>query len=162
MEDQEKRIEEEVVDNTDYIAAIKELKQKSVSREKYDALQAEKQKLLDEIVNGQEVEKEEPKEELGTRLEYYKKYKENKFNSDLEYWDNLSKLRKATIKENGKDPCVTGNYGATGPNGEVIEPSPYEAEAVEHNFEVIDKMIEEANGDAKYFEMLLKSGMSKR
>lgn len=45
----------EVVDNTDYIAAIKELKENSVDRSKYDALKAENKKLLDSIVNGTEI-----------------------------------------------------------------------------------------------------------
>ena len=45
----------DAVDNTDYIAAIKELKQNSVDRSKYEALRAENKKLLDSIVNGTEI-----------------------------------------------------------------------------------------------------------
>ena len=51
-----KRDEEEVVDNTNYIDAIKDLKQNSVSKEKYDALAAENKKLVDALVNGEEIE----------------------------------------------------------------------------------------------------------
>ena len=45
----------------DYLAAIQELKQNSVDRSKYDELRAENKKLLQSIVNGQQVEIEAPK-----------------------------------------------------------------------------------------------------
>lgn len=45
----------------DYLAAIQELKQNSVDRSKYEDLKAENKKLLDSIVNGQEVKIEEQK-----------------------------------------------------------------------------------------------------
>ena len=52
----------EVDDMTqDYVAAIKELKQNSVDRSKYEELRAENKKLLDSIVNGQSLEA--PKQE---------------------------------------------------------------------------------------------------
>ena len=86
MQDNETmRNEEVVVDNTDYIDAIKDLKQNSVGKDKYDALKAENKKLLDAIVNGQELPNQSNSESLDSRLDYYKAYKENKFNSDLEY-----------------------------------------------------------------------------
>ena len=85
MQDNEiKRNEEEVVDNTDYIAAIEELKKNSVSKDKYDALAAREKKLLEAVVNGQEISTSK-QENLEPRLEYYKKYKENKFSNDLDY-----------------------------------------------------------------------------
>lgn len=153
-----KRNEENAVDNTDYITAIKELKENSVSKEKYDALMAERKQLIDSIVNGQEDidQNEEPK--IGSRLEYYKKYKENNFNSNLEFWDNLVKLRKSTIEEYGADPTVTGNYGLT-PDGQKVEPAYGEPEAMEKSFSIIEGFIEEANGDPKVFDALMKSSI---
>ena len=62
------RVEEEVVDNTNYIEALKDLKQNSVSKEKYDALVAENKKLVDALVNGEEIETEQ-EEELKPRLD---------------------------------------------------------------------------------------------
>ena len=85
LENEIKRNEEVVVDNTDYIDAIKELKQNSVDKDKYDALKSENKKLLEAIVNGQELQSQSAGEELKPRIDYYKEYKENKFNSDLEY-----------------------------------------------------------------------------
>ena len=161
MEDIKERSEEEVVDNTDYITAIKELKQNSVEKAKYDSLKAENKKLLDAIVNGQEAHEAPQEEQIGARLDYYKDYNKNIFKTDLDYWDNLVKLRKATIKETGKDPCVTGQFGAKTPSGEIIRPSYGEEEMVKSQFDTIEKMLEEADGNAEYFEELLKSGLNR-
>lgn len=160
-EDEIKRNEETVVDNTDYIAAIKELKENSVDKGKYDTLKAENKKLLDALVNGSDIETEAKSPALESRLEYYKKYKENKFNTDLDYWTNFLNLREATIKEYGKDPCVTGNYGLT-PEGEKVEPAYGEAEAIQEVCDTIQDIIDESQGDAAVFETLMQSAMKKR
>ena len=80
----------DVVDNTDYIAAIKELKQNSVDRSKYEALRAENKKLLDSIVNGTpvEVKVEDKKSIEELRAAYLKEDQSN-----LEYITNTLKLR---------------------------------------------------------------------
>ena len=160
QDDNLKRDEEEVVDNANYIDAIKDLKQNSVSKEKYDALVAENKKLVDALVNGEEIETEQ-EDELKPRLEYYKAYKENEFNTDLEYWTNFLNLREATIKEYGKDPCVTGNYGLT-PEGERVEPAYGEAETIDQQLGVIKDIIQEANGDPTVFSTLMQAAMKKR
>lgn len=154
------RDEEEVVDNANYIDAIKDLKQNSVSKEKYDALVAENKKLVDALVNGEEIETEQ-EDELKPRLDYYKAYKENKFNTDLEYWTNFLNLREATIKEYGKDPCVTGNYGLS-PEGERVEPAYGEQETIDQQLGIIKDMITEADGDPTVFSTLMQAAMKKR
>ena len=155
-----KRDEEEVVDNANYIDAIKDLKQNSVSKEKYDSLAAENKKLLDALVNGEEIETDS-EAELKPRLDYYKAYKENQFNTDLEYWTNFLNLREATIKEYGKDPCVTGSYGLT-PEGERVEPAYGEQETIDQQLGLIKDMIEESQGDATVFSTLMQAAMKKR
>ena len=157
----EKRNEETVVDNTDYIAAIKELKENSVDKGKYDTLKAENKKLLDALVNGSDIDTQSSQPELGTRLEYYKAYKENKFNTDLDYWTNFLNLREATIKEYGRDPLVTGNYGLT-PEGEKVEPAYGEAEAMDNLCNGIAQMIDEADGDPNVFRVLFESARNKK
>lgn len=160
MQDDNKRSEEEVVDNTDYITAIKELKENSVSKDKYDALIAERKQLIDQIVNGQgDIDQDDNAEpELGSRLDYYKKYKENKFPNNLEFWDNMVKLRKATIAEYGADPTVTGNYGLT-PEGEKVEPAYGESEAMENAFNTIEEFIKQADGSPIVFDALMQSSV---
>lgn len=157
----EKRNEETVVDNTDYIAAIKELKENSVDKGKYDTLKAENKKLLDALVNGSDIDTQSSQPELGTRLEYYKAYKENKFTTDLDYWTNFLNLREATIKEYGKDPLVTGNYGLT-PEGEKVEPAYGEQEAMDNLCNGIAQMIDEADGDPNVFRVLFESARNKK
>lgn len=148
------------VDNTDYITAIKSLKENSVSKDKYDALAKEKKELLDALVNGQSVEQQN-ENTLEAREVYYKKYKENKFSSDLDYWDNFLKLRKATMNEFGYDPCVTGSYGFT-PEGTKVEATYGEAETIEQQMDLIEGMVEEANGNPVVFEALMQSSLPRK
>lgn len=148
------------VDNTDYIDAIKSLKENSVSKDKYDALAKEKKELLDALVNGQSVEQQN-EDKLEAREVYYKKYKKNDFSSDLDYWDNFLKLRKATMNEFGYDPCVTGSYGFT-PEGTKVEATYGEAETIEQQMDLIEGMVEEANGNPVVFEALMQSSLPRK
>ena len=164
LENQEQRIVENEVDNTDLITALKELKANSVSKDKYEALEAKNKEIIEASINGWKTDDQLAKEEseaLEPRLEYYKKYKDNKFATDLEYWDNLIKLRKATIKESGADPCVTGNYGLT-PEGGKVEAAYGEAETVEEQFSLIEDMIKESDGNSQVFEALLHSALPRK
>lgn len=161
MENQDEKRVEEKVDNTDYIAAIKELKQNSVPKSEADALKAENKKLLDALVNGEEIETGTGGEELGSRLDYYKLYKENKFSTDLEYWTNFLNLRKATIKEYGADPCVTGSFGLT-PEGGRVQPAYGEQETIDEQLSMIEDFVNQANGNSLVFETLMQSAMPKR
>lgn len=164
LENQEQRIAENEVDNTDLITALKELKANSVSKDKYEALEAKNKEIIEASINGWKTDDQLAEEEadaLEPRLEYYKRYKNNKFATDLDYWDNLIKLRKATIKEYGADPCVTGNYGLT-PDGSKVEPAYGEAETVEEQFSLIEEMIKEADGNSQVFEALLHSALPRK
>ncbi len=152
--------DEAVVDNTDYVEAIKNLKENSVSKEKYEALEAEKKKLLEAMINGDSLDTQDP-EQLDSRLEYYKKYKENKFATDLDFWDNFIKLRKATIKEYGGDPCVPGNYGLT-PEGAKAQPAYGEVESVNESLDIMEDLVKEADGNPLKFESLLLSSVPRK
>ena len=161
--DLEMRNEESVVDNTDYVEAIRKIQENSVSKDKYDALLEDRKKLLDAVVNGQRiaedfVEKEEP---LGSRLEYYKKFKENNFATDMECMQNLVNLRKATIKEYGLDPCVTGNFGLT-PEGGKRQASYGEPETVAEQFDLIEEILKEADGNSLEYQRLLQSHLPRK
>ena len=60
LEEKEKDVTGNVEDNTqDYLAAIKELKEKSVDRSEYDKLRAENKRLIDAVVNGQPGQEEQ-------------------------------------------------------------------------------------------------------
>lgn len=147
-------------DNADYIQAIKSLKENSVSKDKYDALAKEKKELLDALVNGQGIEQQN-EASLEPREYYYNKYKENNFSNDLDCLDNFLKLRKATIKEYGGDPCVTGNYGFT-PEGGRVEPAYGEKETIEEQMNFLEELVKESEGNPIVFETLLQSSLPRK
>lgn len=158
MQDETMRIEETVIDNTEYLEAIKDLKANSVDKAKYEALKADNKRLLDAVINGQTVEAESEPVVYPSRSECLKKYKENNFSTDLDYWKNFLELRNATIREYGKDPLVTGNYGVS-PSGEHIEAEYGEAEAMENLCDNIQALIDECEGDPTLFRLKMQSSM---
>ena len=96
----------EVEDMTpDYVAAIKELKQNSVDKAKYDALRLENKKLLDAVVNGQTVEAQVQvqKEDIQTLRN---KVFNNANQTNLEYISNVLNLRNRLLEEGFEDPFV--------------------------------------------------------
>lgn len=132
---------ETVVDNTDYIAAIKELKENSVDRSKYDALKAENKKLLDSIVNGTEIAqpaKEDKKSIEELRANYLKEDQSN-----LEYITNTLKLREAIIAEGKPDPFL--------PIGEQIMPTDEDVKTAEKVAQVLQECVDYAEGDSSVF-----------
>ena len=97
---------EEMLDtDTDYVAAINELKANSVSKTEYSKLRAENKKLLDALVNGREIDL--PKEEKANVDDLRKKLFNKDANlSNLEYVDTALKLRNALIEKGERDPFL--------------------------------------------------------
>lgn len=147
--------------STDYLATIEAIQKNSVSKEDYASLKADRDRLLQAVVNGQEIALERQEADLKPREEYYKAYTENKFKTDLEFWENFVNLRKATIKEFGNDPCVTGSYGFT-PDGTKLDAAYGEAETIAEQMDLIEDMIHEADGNPFLFKTLLSQAMPKR
>ena len=108
MTDEEKKTVEtgnQVDDNTqDYLAAIKELKENSVDRSKYDALKAENKRLIDSIVNGTDIGQVKPEDKESIKELREKVNRPHQTN--LEYWTNVLKLRDALMEEGYDDPFV--------------------------------------------------------
>lgn len=126
---------------TDYIEAIKELKQNSVDRAEYDKLRAENKKLLDSIVNGQsiEIEAKEPKKSLEELRDAY--LKEDQTN--LEYITNTLNLRKALIEEGKPDPFL--------PIGNQILPTDEDVATANKVAQVLQECVDYAEGDSAVF-----------
>lgn len=142
-EQEQTNVTGEVVDsNTDYIAAINELKQNSVDRSKYEQLRAENKRLLDSIVNGQTVEvvknvKNPSIDELRSKL-----FKDEPV-SNLEYVSNALELRKALIENGEKDPFL--------PWGNKIIPTQEDIECAERVARVMQECVDYADGDSELF-----------
>ena len=136
-----------VEDNTqDYLAAIKELKEKSVDRSEYDKLRAENKKLIDAVVNGQPGQ-EEPVVSKHSK-EQIDDLRNDLFNSprelnNLEYITKAMELREALIENGEPDPFL--------PVGKQISPTRDDLEGAEKVAQVYKECIEYAEGDSEVF-----------
>lgn len=99
------------VDTTqDYISAINEIKQNTVSKEAYNKVVEDNRKLLDSLVhgtgNGQDQEQKPKEPDIdGLRGELYGNESSNMTN--LEYVDKTLQLRKALMDKGEQDPFAT-------------------------------------------------------
>ena len=149
MTEEEKKVETGKVDDMtqDYVAAIKELKENSVDRSKYDALKAENKKLLNSIVNGQEVEGQAngpaQREPDVIRKELF-----GKEHSNLEYAKLMLELRSSLLSKGERDPFL--------PYGEQITPTPEDIEKAEKAAQIYQECIDYADGDSKLFTQELQ------
>lgn len=134
--------QENVNDGIDYIEALKEMKQNSVSRESYDKLKSENKQLLDALVQGKEIEL--PKEEK-VDIDALRKKLFNKDTSlsNLEYVDTALKLRKALIEEGERDPFL--------PYGDRVDTKPELYEKAENVANVLQECVDFADGDSGIF-----------
>lgn len=135
----------EVVSNSDYIDAIKDLKQNTVSKSDYEALKADNKKLLDTLINGSNVESKEsakPKYDV-------KQLRKDLFGDKAQDLDNLTyitkslQLRDAIIDEGGVDPFL--------PTGKKIVPTTEDVQCAERVAKVFQECIDYAQGDSEAF-----------
>ena len=147
LEEKEKDVSGTVEDNTqDYLAAIKELKEKSVDRSEYDKLRAENKKLIDAVVNGQPGQ-EEPAAVKHSK-EQIDELRNDLFNSpkelsNLEYVTKAMELREALMENGEPDPFL--------PVGKQISPTRDDLEGAEKVAQVYRECIDYAEGDSEVF-----------
>ena len=147
MTEEETSVTGTVEDNTqDYLAAIKELKEKSVDRSEYDKLRAENKKLIDAVVNGQPGQEEQvvvkhSKEQIDElRNDLFNSPKEL---SNLEYVTKAMELREALMENGEPDPFL--------PVGKQISPTRDDLEGAEKVAQVYRECIDYAEGDSEVF-----------
>ncbi len=145
MTDEEKKVETGTVEDMtpDYLAAIQELKQNSVDRKQYDQLKAENKKLLESIVNGQEIEL--PKAETKRTIKELREelFDSNKQLSNLQFVSNALELRKQLIEQGEPDPFL--------PVGNQITPTDADIAAAEKVATVLQECVDYAEGDSAVF-----------
>ena len=134
-------VSSEVVDNTDYIAAIKELKENSVERSKYEALRADNKRLLEAVINGSSAENTvKPQVDIqALRNELFNT--ENQTN--LQYVENALKLRTALIESGAQDPFL--------PYGSKIVPTDEDIATANRVATVLQECVDYADGDSAIF-----------
>jgi len=143
MENQENLVpDEEASMETDYLEAIKNLKQNSVSKADYDALRLENKKLLQAVVNGQtvEVEPEEPEVDLA---QLRKNVFDNPDQTNLEYVTNVLKLRDAVLEKEGYDVFV--------PQSSQYSPTQDDIARAQKVAEQFQEMVDIADGNPNVF-----------
>lgn len=138
-----KTVETGAVDDPqqDYLEAIKNLKQNTVDKAKYEQSEAERKRLLNMVVNGQTVDvPEEPKHrEIGViRNELF-----NKEHNNLDYIKLSLELRNALIAEGKPDPFL--------PYGRQISPTREDEEIAEKVAQVYQECVDFAEGDSELF-----------
>ena len=131
------------VDDTtvDYISAINELKQNTVDRSKYEELRAENKKLLESIVNGQQIEmaQTEPKKSIeDLRADWL-----NEDNTNLQYIESALKLREALMAKGDPDPFL--------PIGKQILPTDEDVACANRVASVLQECVDYAEGDSAVF-----------
>lgn len=134
----------EVDDMTqDYLATIKELKENSVDRQKFEQLKAENKKLLEAVVNGQSAEA--PKVEV---VESIDDLRQDLFNgeqnlSNLDFASKALELRKQLIAKGEPDPFL--------PVGEQISPTDFDIQTAQKVADILQECVDYAEGDSGVF-----------
>lgn len=152
MEEQEKKEltsesgEKQSNDSVDYIKAINEMKQNSVSREQYEKLKNENKELLDTLINGGQVEMIDPSTKPSIddlRKQLFSKDSADKGMTNLEFVSRSLELRDAIIESGGTDPFL--------PVGKGIELTRDDYEAAEFTAEQFRECIDIAQGNSEVF-----------
>lgn len=138
--------EEQSNDSVDYIKAINEMKQNSVSREQYEKLKGERDDLLNTLINGGQVEMIDPSTKPSVddlRKQLFSKDSADKGMTNLEFVTRSLELRDAIIESGGTDPFL--------PVGKGIELTRDDYEAAEFTAEQFRECIDIAQGNSEVF-----------
>lgn len=142
--DEQISVTSEVEDMTpDYLATIKELKQNSVDRQKYDQLKAENKKLLDSIVNGQELDLPQESKKRSVDEIRSEMFKEDNGLTNLQYIQDALELRNALISEGKPDPFL--------PVGNQIAPTDFDIATADRVATILQECVDYADGDSSVF-----------
>lgn len=125
----------------DYIDTIKNLKENSVDRSKYEALRADNKRLLDSIVNGQSIESQASVNKPSIDELRKQVFKEDQ--SNLDYVTHALELRDALIANGDPDPFL--------PYGKKIVPTDDDIAAAERVANVLKECVDYAEGDSQIF-----------
>lgn len=126
----------------DYIAAIQELQENTVSKQQYEKLKEEKNKLLNALVKGEKIEQPAEKKVDITALRK-KLFDRDSQMSNLEYVQTSLELRDALLAEGEADPFL--------PVGSQIAPTPDEAVQAEKVAQIYRECIDYAQGNSEVF-----------
>lgn len=133
--------QETVEDTNNYIEAIKEMKQNSVSKSEYDKLKEENKQLLQSLVNGEHIDV--PAEEPVNINELREKIFNTEDMLNIDYITNALKLREEIMKKGGNDPFV--------PYGKNYSPTDDDINTANKVADVLQECVDIAAGDSHIF-----------
>lgn len=139
--DLETRIEENSSD-TDYVAAIKELKQNTVSKESYQKLRDENKKLLQSLVNGESIQVENLKKPSISELRQ-DLFSETQELNNVNFITKALELRNALIEAGETDPFL--------PVGKRITPTEEDISIANRVATVLQECVDYSEGDSAAF-----------
>lgn len=134
--------EEMLGTDTDYVQAINELKANTVSKDQYAKLRAENKKLLDALVNGEQLDLPD-KEELDPKELRAKLFDKDSQMTNLDYVDTALKLRKTLMERGERDPFL--------PVGDQIQETADMHDRAEKVATVLQECVDFAGGDSGIF-----------
>ena len=141
----------------DYLEAIQNLKDNTVSKEQYEKLRAENKKLLNAVLNDQKADKkEEPVETVEQLQNDLKAIKSELANaqekgmSNLEFTSKALKYREKAMKLGLQDPFVPNT-----PTG----PEENDFRSAERVAEVLQKCVDDAKGNPATFRNLFEQAV---
>lgn len=132
------------MDGTQYIEALKELKENSVSKDDYLKLKNENKQLLKSLVNGETLNNPTEEQKVSTkdlRANFQNLSKGDA--SNLEYWQTVLALRERDIEEGRMDPFLPHGHNYT------IQQS--DVDTANKVAKIVQECIDYANGDSAVF-----------
>ena len=103
----EQQLEQQNIENTpedmDAVDIINQLKENSVSKERYDAIVAQNRKLMKSLANGEKIEGEAPKKPDIQELQNTLFADPDKNISNIKYMETMLTLRDTQLEETGAD-----------------------------------------------------------
>lgn len=132
---------------TDYVAAIEEMKRNTVSREQFDKMKQENKRLLDALTSGQTIEQKAEVPAKKTVAELANALM-NGSSNNLNYCKTALELRERMMEEGMDDPFV--------PRGQKISPTREDYELAQKVADGIQSCIEYADGDSDIFTQELQ------
>lgn len=138
---------EDAAGNEQYIAAIKELKENSVSKEDFLKLKQENKQLLNALVDGQTVVDADVKPKLKS-IEELEQHLFEEGISNLDYITTSLEIRNRTLEEKGIDLYC--------PEGAQYNPTLQDRETARNVAEQFQEMIDLANGSSEVFNAELQ------
>lgn len=151
MSDETRVSGEDIVDeNVDYVDAINKLKETTVPKEQYFKLREENKRLIEALVNGEQIEVQT---ETPVNVDELRK---TLFNGDrelnnLEYVDTALKLRKALIEKGERDPFL--------PSGTHVNITADMIEKAQNVADVLQDCVNFADGDSGIFTAQLQRNL---